>query len=230
MVDGRLQRWLDTVLPAHCRSCGGGLDAGLLCAPCTAELPWNVPACDRCARPLPAAGTCSACLQRAPHFDAAWTAFVLDTPIQRYVHALKYHADFAQAQVLGTLMAQRLAQRPAPLPQLLLPVPLHPLRLMRRGYNQALELARVLGAARALPVDAHALARVRATADQIGQSAAARRRNMRGAFAVRAPLDGLHIALVDDVMTTGATFEALAQACRAAGAARIEAWAVARTP
>lgn len=230
MVDGWMPWLVQALLPARCRSCGCVLDDGMLCAACTTSLPWNDSACVHCARPLPVTSRCSQCLERSPAFAAAWTAFRLDTPVQQSIHALKYRADFAQARLLGELMAHRLALRAAPMPQRLLPVPLHPLRLARRGYNQALEIARVLGARLDIAVDVRAAERRRATEDQIGQSATARRRNMRGAFAVRADLSGLHVALVDDVMTTGATLDALARACRAAGAARIEAWAAARTP
>ncbi|MFP5307328.1 MAG: ComF family protein [Gammaproteobacteria bacterium] len=221
---------LDAVLPPRCRSCAEVLDVGMVCAPCTAAMPWNADACGRCALPLPAAGTCPRCLARAPRFDAAWAAFRLEPPIQQFVHRLKYHADFALAALLGELMATRLRAGAPPLPQLLVPVPLHPRRLMQRGYNQALELARAVGTRCGIPLAMQATRRVRATDDQIGQSAAARRRNMRRAFVVEQDLSGLHIALVDDVMTTGATLDELARVCRAAGAARIEAWAVARTP
>lgn len=230
LVDKSRQRGLAALLPPRCRCCDGPIGQGLLCTACSAELPWNDGACDSCARPLSAGSRCRQCLQRRPQFDSAWCALRLETPIQHYVHALKYHADFAQAQLLGSLMAERLVRRSAPLPQLLLPVPLHPLRLMRRGYNQALEIARVVGARTGIPVAPHAVARIRQTEDQIGQSASARRRNMRAAFGVREHLGGLHLALIDDVMTTGATLDALARVCRRAGASRIEAWAVARTP
>lgn len=221
---------LASLLPRQCRNCGARLRSGLLCGACADALPWNDSACRHCARPLAGGPACRSCLQRPPHFDAAWAALRLEPPVQHHVHALKYHADFAQAQLLGELMATQLARRAAPLPQRLLPVPLHATRLLRRGYNQALEIARVLGTQLSIPVDSGAVLRRRATGDQIGQSAAARRRNMRDAFAVAGDLGGLHVALVDDVMTTGATLDELARACRAAGAARIEAWAAARTP
>ena len=230
LVDKSRWRGLAALLPPRCRSCNGPLAQGLLCVACSSELPWNDGACEGCARPLSAGSRCRHCLHRRPQFDSAWCALRLQTPIQHYVHALKYHADFAQAQLLGSLMAERLVHRPAPLPRLLIPVPLHPLRLMRRGYTQALEIARVVGARAGIPVTAHAVARIRPTEDQIGQSASARRRNMRAAFGVRKALNGQHIALIDDVMTTGATLDELAHICRRAGAARIEAWAVARTP
>ncbi|MFA5941325.1 MAG: ComF family protein [Sinimarinibacterium sp.] len=225
-----VDKCLNGLLPARCRSCGCALEHGPLCAACSHDLPWNDGACRRCALPLAAGDTCPQCLQRPPHFDSAWAAFRLETPVQHFIHALKYHADFAQAHVLGELMAVRLNLRPAPLPQLLIPVPLHGRRLVRRGYNQAHEIARVIATRCGIENAPHAAARLRATEDQIGQSAAARRRNMRNAFALRIDLTGMRVALVDDVMTTGATLDALARVCRTAGAAHVEAWAAARTP
>lgn len=223
-------RIVETLLPQRCRVCNGASGGALLCAPCTLDLPWNDSACIRCAVPLAAPGTCPDCRRRAPRYDTAWAALCLQSPIQHGVHALKYHADLSQARLLGELMARQLVTRSAPLPRLLIPVPLHPLRLMRRGYNQALEIARVIAQRCDIRLRPDAARRLRRTEDQIGQSRAARRRNMRGAFAVDADLSQAHIALIDDVMTTGATFDELARACRYAGAARIEVWAAARTP
>jgi len=225
----RLRRSLDALLPRHCQACEGPAERLALCATCICALPWNDGACIGCALPMAQSGLCPACARRTPPYDSAWAAFRLEPPIQHSIHALKYHADFAQARLLGTLMAEQAMQR-ATLPHLLMPVPLHPGRLRHRGYNQALEIARVISRMAHVPLRADAAVRRRATEDQIGQSAAARRRNMRGAFALREPLHGRNVALIDDVMTTGATLAELARSCRRAGAARIEVWAAARTP
>jgi ComF family protein len=127
-------------------------------------------------------------------------------------------------------MAEALRERGEPLPELLIPVPLHRGRLFRRGYNQAQELARHLGRELGIAVEPRAARRLRATPDQIGLGAAARRRNLKNAFSVGPPVAGRRLALLDDVMTTGATLEELARACKAAGATRVEAWAIARQP
>lgn len=213
-----------------CPFCGLPSDSGQACAGCASDLPWNREACPLCAQPDSLGLPCRRCRRRAHRFDAAWCAFVLCSPIHERVLALKYRARFDAARLLGSLMADTLRDGGRPLPDLLLPMPLHWRRLMRRGYNQALLLANVIGRSLAIPVDARALRRTRATQDQIGQTAAARRRNLRGAFACKRSLSGLHVALIDDVMTTGASFDELARVCRAAGAARVEVWAAARTP
>ncbi len=220
----------DALLPPVCTLCGTGTNGALLCTGCTADLPWNACACPGCALPTAIAAPCPACLERPRAFNAAFAAFVLQSPVQQAIHALKYRAHFAQAALLAEAFARRLRERPAPLPTVLIPVPLHWRRQWWRGYNQSLELVRDIGKALAIPVDATAAVRLRATADQIGQSAAERRRNLKGAFAASQRVAGQHIALLDDVMTTGATLEELARACRAAGAVRVEAWAIARQP
>ena len=221
---------LDLVAPERCLWCGAFEAEVGSCAGCRAELPWNETACPSCAQPLPAAATCPRCLIRPPAFDAAWCPFLREEPVRSGIAALKYRAQFRQVRTLGHLMGQRLRSTTAALPELLLPVPLSRRRLLRRGFNQALELARAVSRETGLAIDAHAARMVRVPVDQIGQSAAQRRRNLRGAFAVDRDLRGRHVALIDDVMTTGATLDALARAARAAGAVRIEAWALARSP
>lgn len=229
-----LGRWVDEALtwvaPERCLGCGAVPAPGGCCAGCHTDLPWNLSACAGCAQPLPVSARCARCLRRAPAFDSAWTPFVRRSPVRDGVNRLKYGADFQQARVLGGLMAERLLARAEPLPDLLVPVPLAHRRLLLRGHNQAMELARVLGQRCRIAVDPGAARLVRAVRDQIGQTREQRRRNLRGAFVVSRDLSGRHVALVDDVMTTGATLEAMAKAARAAGAAHIEAWALARSP
>lgn len=229
-----LVRWVDDavalVAPERCAWCESADASEGVCAGCESELPWNRVACPNCAQPMPVAATCSKCLRRAPSFDSAWTAFVHVEPIRRGVLQLKYGARFEHARVLGTLMGRALASRLEPLPDLLIPVPLSRLKLMKRGYNQAQEVARAVSRVLKVPVDARAARLLRAPHDQIGQTAAQRRRNLRGAFGLERSLKGLRVALVDDVMTTGATLDALARAARKAGAISVEAWAIARAP
>lgn len=221
---------VDGLLPAHCQFCGAA-GVGPVCAACQADLPWNQPACPGCALPAPLPDLpCPACQHKPRVFDAAFAAFRYATPGSQALQGLKYGARFHEARWLAESLATALRQRQAALPQRLIPVPLHPGRLRRRGYNQAQELARHLGKALDIPVAPKLARRLRATPDQIGLSAPQRRLNLRGAFAVGKEVAGLHVALLDDVMTTGATLEELARACKAAGAARVEAWALARQP
>jgi len=217
------------LLPARCLVCGergaGGLD---LCADCRAALPWNRVACPRCALPLTSpAPACGACLARPPPQDGIRAAFLYRPPVDRLLLRFKFHGDLAAGRLLAGLMLEGLAD--AARPQALLPLPLHRSRLRRRGYDQALELARPLARGLDLALDVRALERRRATAPQSELDAAARRANVRDAFRAR-PGVPPHVAVVDDVMTTGATVHAAVRALRRAGAARVEAWVCARVP
>jgi len=179
--------------------------------------------------PLPVAGVCGACLRRPPPLHEAHAACVYSAPIDRLLPRFKFHDDLAAGRLLSQLMAEAFA--PLPRPDVLVPVPLHVGRLRSRGYDQALELTRPLARTLRLPMRASWLVRIRATAPQSEHAAAARRRNVRRAFAVKPGIAlPAHLVLIDDVMTTGATLHAAADALLRAGAHRVDAWVCARVP
>lgn len=234
-VDGWLAGLGRLICPPRCLVCrapgAGGRD---LCAACADALPWNLLACDGCALPLPGASAdgsarCGACLRRRSPLAATHAAFVYGFPVDRLLPRLKFHQDLASGRLLAQCMAEAFSvlSRPA----VLVPVPLHRSRLRARGYDQALELARPVARALDIELRLDLVERHRATAPQSSLDAARRRRNLRGAFVV-APRPRLpdHVALVDDVMTTGATLHAAARALRRAGVARVDAWVCARVP
>ena len=218
------------LLPARCLVCGErGAGRQDLCQACRAALPWNRSACARCALPLPVpAPRCGRCRRAPPPFDGSRAAFRYGFPLDRLLPRLKFHGDLAAGRLLAELAAEALAD--APRPQLLLPVPLHATRLRQRGYDQALELGRPLARALGLPLCAGRLNRQRATAAQSELGAPARRRNVRDAFALRPGALPAHVAVFDDVMTTGATLAECCRLLKRAGVARVDAWAVARAP
>lgn len=148
-------------------------------------------------------------------------------PVNILVQRLKYAAELPLADFLAEQVAQAVAAQP--LPDLILPMPLHPRRLGERGFNQAVEIGRKLALRLGVPLHAEACQRLRDTPAQAGLDLEARRRNLRGAFQCDADLAGLRVALLDDVMTSGASLDELAQAARNAGARAVEAWVVART-
>lgn len=240
----RLWHWLRVdaarlLWPSRCLVCREpGLDGLDLCAACAAALPWNRCACPRCALPLATATVCGDCLRReaalarggrVPALEGVHAGFIYTAPLDRLLPRFKFHRDLAAGALLSQLMAEAAAGLPRP--DAVVPVPLHRARLRRRGYDQALELARPLACALDLPLRVDLLQRVRATAPQSELDAIARRRNLRGAFALRpgAPVPD-HVALVDDVMTTGATLHAAAAVLRQAGVRRVVAWVCARVP
>lgn len=239
-VDGlraRLAFWLRNdatrlLWPTRCLACDDpGLDGLDLCAACEGTLPALHAACPCCALPVPDPGrVCGACLASpAPPYTEVHAAYLYAAPLDRLLPRLKFGGDLAAGRLVAQLMAERL--RDAPRPQALLPVPLHRARLRHRGFDQALELARPLGRALGVPVLDRALVRTRATQEQSRLTATARRRNLKDAFAVwpKLPLPD-HVALVDDVMTTGATLRAAAVALRRAGVKRVDCWVAARVP
>lgn len=231
MVYNWLSRIQDVVYPRRCLLCGlPGADGLDLCAGCRSDLPWIGPACPTCATPLPipTGQPCGTCQRRPPAFDAATALLHYAMPVDHLVHRLKFRHRLVVARLFAGLMGRAIVRehwQPSPL----LPVPLHAARLRERGFNQALEIARPLARQIGVPVLAGHCRRTRATPAQMGLDAAARRRNLRGAFEVVRPIEADCVTLIDDVMTTGSTLDELARAVRHAGVDRIQVWVVART-
>jgi ComF family protein len=233
-VDGWLARLGFVLMPTRCLVClEAGADGHDLCVDCQKALPWNDKACSRCGLPMPeSVASCGRCLKKPPPLDRVHAAFDYGFPVDRLLPRFKFHHDLAAgrelAEAMRAVLAEALPVDAADRPQALVAVPLHPRRLRQRGYNQALELAKPLSTTFAIPLLRDALRRIRDIAPQSGLGALARRRNPRGAFTIGADALPSHVALVDDVMTTGATLYECARALRRAGVQRVEAWVVAR--
>lgn len=217
-------------LPSQCELCRRW-GAARLCDACA---PRRMrPRCAGCALPLAAEGLhCGACQTAPLPFGRVVCAVDYAPPWDGLVVAFKYHGRVDLAAALADRLHDALDAGAAAWPQRVLPIPLAAERLAERGYNQAWELARRVARRLQLPADAHALERPLARLPQAGLGREARRRNLQGAFAVARPqaVHGLRIALVDDVVTTGATAAEAASALLAAGAAEVQLWALARTP
>lgn len=218
--------WLSRFFDERCPACDGATLAGF-CQACEQTFLRVAAACRRCGLALPVA--------RCPRREAPWyveaviAPLVYAAPLDHYVQAFKYRGDRALGRALALLVAPAL-QEARDSVDALVAVPLHRSRLVERGYNQALELARHLGRELALPALTRGIVRRAADASQTKRGALARRSSVEHAFRARRSLAGLRIAIVDDVITTGATVNALAATLRAAGAASCVAFAVARTP
>lgn len=216
-----------------CEVCGGWGGQGL-CGTCQAQFVALQPAaCPRCALPCPGGQVCGACLRRPPNYRQCVAAVAYGFPFDRLVARLKFQNQPELAGLLSGLMHRAIVQRGGPAVSCVLPVPLSAARLAERGYNQAWELARCVASQARLPAKAHWLLRLRDTPHQVGLSRAARERNLHNAMWVDpavAKLDGCHVALVDDVLTSGGTARAATQALLDAGAASVQVWVLARTP
>ena len=223
---------LSLLFPGRCRLCGTAVQPPLnLCPQCLEDLPWLNSGCVRCGLPLPATSGalhCGRCQQQAPGFDRTLAAFHYQPPIDYLVKRLKFSGELALCPFFSRLLAERVSAQAAPLPDLILPVPLHHTRLRERGFNQSTELARRLGRSLDIQVDNRLCTRTRSTHPQSLLPRAERRKNMRGAFRVNRTLAASRVAIIDDVMTTGLTCCELARTLKQAGAEHVEVWVVAR--
>jgi ComF family protein len=219
-------RTLDHLAARDCCLCGRPAEpeSGPVCAACTRELPrLDAPACPRCALPTARGECCCRCLRTPPAFDATRAVFNYAFPLDVLVQALKYRHRLALAGFFAREMEI------LPPVDLVLPMPLHPHRLRTRGFNQAVEIARPLARSAGLPLELTGITRVLDTASQATLDHDARLANLRGAFACRRRFDGQRVVVIDDVMTTGASLEALARCLKENGAATVHNLVVART-
>ncbi len=208
-----------------CLLCAAPSGAQMLCPACHASLPHITHACPRCAAPS-AKQVCGECLKHPPAFDRTHAALEYAFPTDKLIQALKYGGQLALAKLLGEMLAKAVADQAHP--GIILPMPLHPARLKMRGFNQALEIAKVIAKRLDIPLAPGLAQRVVDTTPQASLPIDTRHKNVKGAFACDQDLRGQHIALVDDVMTSGATLNELAKILKRAGAAQVDVWVVAR--
>ncbi|MBT2969825.1 MAG: ComF family protein [Candidatus Thiodiazotropha sp. (ex Ctena orbiculata)] len=219
--------------PRDCLLCGAAGDfEHHLCPPCQRRLPFNLHACPGCALPLPpevpASQLCGRCIRRSAEITRTITAMTYQPPVNRLIGMLKFHNRLHLVEPLAGLLIERLGED-YDRPDLLIPVPLHPVRLRERGFNQSVEIARVLARRCGLSHDWRLCRRIKHTPPQAELKREARRKNLHRAFEICADLSGSHLVVVDDVITTGATVAELGRLLKKAGAKRVDAWALART-
>lgn len=229
----RLKRTFEGLLwPSRCVLCLAGTKEDDLCPACARDLPFNLNACRRCALPLAEGAVdliCGACAQSTPGFDLSFAPFRYAYPLDRMIQRLKYAQQLHIGRMLARCFAQQLMMNHSvSLPSAIVPVPLGRTRYLSRGYNQAIELAMHLRRHLNVPVRADWVVRERETAEQAGLARRERRKNVRGAFALSRQPDCAHVAILDDVVTTGSTVNEVASVLREAGVSRIEVWAIAR--
>lgn len=232
-----LSRLLDVAYPRRCPLCGKPSDRAdrYICENCFRQVrPIGPNACSLCGQPaegpIAHAYLCDACRLHRPHFDRARAALTYES-FSRIIQIFKYNVGLWLAEdIIDILERAFLNEFPAECADAVFPVPLHPARFRRRGYNQSAVLAEGLARRLRLAFDPRSLRRARNTPTQTRLSAEGRRANMRDAFAVDRPeyVRGRAILLIDDVMTTGATFSECARTLKQAGAGRVYALAIAR--
>lgn len=217
------------LLPQRCLLCGATQDNACgICHDCLGDLPWRpASCCPCCSLPTLDRQLCGHCLHSPPAFDLTQALFGYQYPLHALLQRYKYDHQLTLATCFALLLAEKLPlARP---PDLLIPMPLHPQRLKQRGFNQAVEIARIVADRLKIPLDTQSCSRIKLTPPQVSLPLKARVKNMRGVFSCHRRLDGMHVALLDDVMTTGASLDSLAKTVKAAGAAHVECWVLART-
>jgi ComF family protein len=228
--------WLDiiqnTLLPPTCILCGNsGYNAQDICGACLGRLPKNRDCCYRCAESFPAPTAiptlCGRCLGELPAFDASHAPYQHQDEIRYLVTGLKFGAQFKNARLLGRLLAESV-DIAAGKPDCIIPVPLHKARYHERGFNQAVEIARTVSTVLQIPIDFTSCVRHKDTPHQTGLSAKKRRKNLRRAFSLRRTVQADHVVILDDVMTTGSTVNALATVLKKNGIGRVDVWVCAR--
>lgn len=215
-----------------CVLCEHWLSSSLgICPTCQESLPWKDSSfqCQRCAQSLSQSGLiCGRCLKSMPQFDRVWGVFHYQPAIQYLLGAFKFRGQMWAGGVLAQLWSRQLLPDDFELPQCLVPVPLSYHRHFKRGFNQSAYFAYHLGRAFDLPVDYRLLSRRYSQHAQSSLTLAQRAQHVRQAFKIRAKPDVEHIALVDDVLTSGATAHAIAQICKSSGVKQVDVWCLAR--
>ncbi len=216
-------------MPRACLLCDALAGDCGLCPGCQVALPvTSGPRCAVCACPTPTASLCGRCIKRPPKYDYVVSALDYIAPVDFLVADLKYSHNLAAARTLAASLALRLEQEPYP--DVVLPMPIAASRLRERGFNQAAEIARHACTEFGLHLSPDIAQRISAGVSQTALPWADRARNVRGAFRCQADLTGKTVAVVDDVITTGATLNELAVVLKRAGADKVVGWIAARTP
>lgn len=221
----------------ECVLCGGPCARTRpgLCIGCHGSLPWIESACRSCGLALPKAADqlhCGECLGNPPPFQQTVAPFYYASPVRQWITGFKHHSQLHSGQLLGQLLLETLRDHylDTPLPEVILPIPLHWKRLLWRGYNQSAELGKQLARHLDLPCRTDLLKRIRSTASQQDLSRAQRLRNLENAFQVKAHFPFTRVALLDDVVTTGSTARTVGRLLHQQGVTEIHLWAIARTP
>ncbi|WP_439405883.1 ComF family protein [Legionella bozemanae] len=199
-----------------------------ICTPCIEFMTRLGPACRYCAYPLPDTYllVCGRCIKKTPYFDRTLINYVFEEPLRNLLHQFKYHNGLYLGSFLSELMSHSLPKNEN-MPQCLIPVPMHPQRIKLRGFNQAAVLVRLLAKKLQLPYDLTSCQKILNTEPQASLDGEQRQKNLRHAFKVK-KIPWHHVAIVDDLLTTGSTANELARALKKSGVKKVDVWCCAR--
>jgi ComF family protein len=228
-ITSRIARLYSKLIQTPCLLCGLVTQQHGLCLACAHSLPQLSHLCERCALPIALGHQCGQCLIKPPIRHLTHCLFPYQAPIDRLIAALKYHDQLAIVSFFSQHMTNHIKKHAEAMPDLLMPIPLHPKRLRQRGYNQSAELAKALSKQLAIPYDNHTLTRIKNTLPQTILPYSERKKNIHSAFKCNTRTLPPHIALIDDVLTTGHTADMAAKALIQNGVKKVELWTLTRT-
>ncbi len=223
-------------LHSSCVLCGGSVSRSIsLCESCEGDFPILASACKQCGLPLFKVSehdtVCGECLKTSSMIDYTLCLFHYQAPLDFLITTLKYKQQLSHAEILGQLLLTRLKQeKKGELPECIIPVPLHKSRLVKRGFNQSIEIARPVAKALKLTIDTKLVERNRKTSAQTDLNASQRRKNVKNCFEIKLQkaINYDHVVIVDDVVTTGSTINELAKLLKQSGVKKVGVWAISR--
>lgn len=232
-----LRKAQNLLFPACCVLCNAKSKRNIdLCHECEQDLPWAIQVCVQCGQTMPKNNyeqqLCGQCIQKHSIIRRILPLCDYQAPLDNLITAAKFHGQLAYSHLFGELIAKRVREdwyKHQDLPDIIIAMPLHKKRLRERGYNQALEIAKPVAKQLKIRLNLNSCQRSKATTAQTELTANARAQNVKGAFIVRHPITAKHVAIIDDVVTTGHTVNELAHCLKQAGVSIIDVWCCART-
>lgn len=232
-VNNLIQNVKRFIFPIICILCGNFTKTALsICNECSTDLPFIIEACKLCGIQLTTTAICGACLETPPPYAATIAVFNYQYPIDKLISRLKFSGNLTVANAIGEVMARTILLQLNSIndrPDCIMPIPLHPKRIVERGFNQALEIARPIAKVTRIPIDFKSCYRKEPTQAQSLIPAHERAKNIKNAFALKKAINYRHVAILDDVVTTGSTVREFAKLLRRNGVERIQVWCCART-
>jgi ComF family protein len=225
-IPQEFSRLYSKLMPTPCTLCGTVFSDDVICQGCRHSLPSLAICCPQCATPMEYATSCGQCLLHPPAFDESTALYLYESPIDRLISQMKYHDKLYLCNFFAEQFYNKVKHKSRP--EMIIPIPLHPRRLRSRGYNQSWEIAKTLSKKLNIPASHDTLIRVKETKPQATLPLHQRKKNMQRAFSINQKPVAKHIALIDDVVTTGHTANMAAKELRKAGAVHIELWTIAR--
>ncbi len=216
--------------PPCCFICEQPIDHSLICQDCYQSLPFNHPCCDICATPFSEnQQTCGECINEPKIWEKAWIPFIYKPPIDYFIKQMKFNANFTYLELLSVLFYLTYHQSKNK-PEVIIPVPLHSSRLSQRGYNQSLELAKIISHLLDIPIDNHFIMRIKATTAQSNLKQKVRLINLKNSFKINPKHQKKyqHVIILDDVVTTGTTMTEIIKVIKKQGVQRCDIWAIAK--